>query len=378
MEMKKLSWVKFLVSCGVVLSVLSACGGTPTPATSVPEASVSPLTEDLLKNATYALDGVQESTFQLVEGAYEHQYGDGATMVDTVGLSHTALGDLDGDGVGDAAVVLWHHSGGTGVFVTLVAMRNEAGEPQQVAAAFIGDRAQVESVSIVDGQILLEMVTHGPDDPMCCPSQHIKQAYQLVDGTLNLVAEEGAEGPGDDGSVSVGESDEDVAETALITYLPELPDATQEGSCWTTSIAAFGREDAWRCMVENSIYDPCFQLDDGTVVCGADPVTGEVGFQLVLTEPLPESDLPADAVPSAWMVVLADGTFCSRATGTMGFVDEKPTTFYCASDDPDETVVLLDELQPGTPWMAERAVLGNGPEISATDVALVPIRTLYQ
>jgi heat shock protein HslJ len=43
----------------------------------------------------------------------------------------------------------------------------------------LGDRAKIRSLAIQDGQIALEMVTHGPDDPMCCPTQIVRNTYAL-------------------------------------------------------------------------------------------------------------------------------------------------------------------------------------------------------
>jgi hypothetical protein len=74
--------------------------------------------------------------------------------------------------------------------------------------------------------------------------------------------------------------------TAVIQYQPptNLPDSGREGYCWTGSIAAPYRTDAWRCTEGNAIHDPCFSLPNRNfVVCGANPVTGDNGFTLTLT-----------------------------------------------------------------------------------------------
>ena len=57
----------------------------------------------MLKNATYTLPDLGEVL--LMDGAYEHQYGEGASMVNTVNVIGLALGNLDGDGNDDAAVI---------------------------------------------------------------------------------------------------------------------------------------------------------------------------------------------------------------------------------------------------------------------------------
>jgi len=95
-----------------------------------------------------------------------------------------AFGDLNGDGVDDAAVILIESSGGSGSFIYLAAVINEDGTPVNVATQFVGDREQVKAISIEDGEITLNMVTHGPDDPMCCPTQEVTKRYRLAGDQL--------------------------------------------------------------------------------------------------------------------------------------------------------------------------------------------------
>jgi hypothetical protein len=94
-------------------------------------------------------------------------------------IEPTAFGDLDGDGVADAAVLLVENSGGSGAFIYLAAVLNQDGEPNNQTTALLGDRVQVESLKIETGQIQIEMLTHGPDDPLCCPTQETTASYTL-------------------------------------------------------------------------------------------------------------------------------------------------------------------------------------------------------
>src|ERR1700753_291044 len=62
------------------------------------------------------------------------------------------------------------------------------------------------------------------------------------------------------------------------------------GNCWETSLAA-PRPDAWRCIVKDTIYDPCFSSAsyDKYVLCDANPAGDTRGIKVVLTDPLPVS-----------------------------------------------------------------------------------------
>ena len=62
------------------------------------------------------------------------------------------------------------------------------GQPVEVASTQLGDRVQINAVSIEDGQIMVDLVTHAQDDPMCCPTQHEIQTYELQGDELELIS----------------------------------------------------------------------------------------------------------------------------------------------------------------------------------------------
>jgi heat shock protein HslJ len=135
---------------------------------------------EALQNASY--QGIYDEPVQLTEGRYEGEpFVPGGASRPTVVLHPEvyAFGDLNGDGVDDAAVILIESSGGSGSFIYLAAVINEGGAPVNVATHLVGDREQVQAISIEDGEITLNMVTHGPDDPMCCPTQEVTKRYRL-------------------------------------------------------------------------------------------------------------------------------------------------------------------------------------------------------
>lgn len=147
------------------------------------------LTLDRLRNATYTLNGA--GTVALVDGIYQYQYGQGASEVDTVGFQRAAFGDLDADGAEDAAVVLWHDSGGSGTFIHLAAVHHDGGSPVQAALTFLGDRTYVYDLTIQAGQIVVRAVVHADTDPLCCPSLAVESVYALAGDALTLVSETG-------------------------------------------------------------------------------------------------------------------------------------------------------------------------------------------
>jgi hypothetical protein len=142
------------------------------------------LTVEKLKNAEY--QGIYQEPIQLTDGTYEGEpfVEGGASRPTVTFIEPYALGDLNGDGVDDAVVLLVESSGGSGSFVYLAAVLNQEGKPGNVDTVLLGDRVQVQSLTIANGQINATMLTHGPDDPMCCPTQTVEQTYELQGNKL--------------------------------------------------------------------------------------------------------------------------------------------------------------------------------------------------
>lgn len=172
--------------------------------------------------------------------------------------------------------------------------------------------------------------------------------------------------------------------TAIIRYTPptNLPDRGREGYCWTNSIAAPDRPDAWRCMEGNAIHDPCFALSgEKAVVCGVNPASGEGGFKLSLTKALPE---PVQNAPSGqpwpWLVELDDGTVCMRFTGTAPFLDGEAGHYGCSSKIPEEQILLMGDFNTRKPlWTARKAILvKSGSQWNIKSTESVPIKRIWK
>lgn len=98
------------------------------------------------------------------------------------------FGDLNGDRREDAAVFLVINTGGSGQFVYLTTVLDVNGKPNALPPVLLGDRVQPRSVAIQNGQIAIDMVTQGPNDPLCCPTQAVQRVYQIRE-SLSLVGE---------------------------------------------------------------------------------------------------------------------------------------------------------------------------------------------
>jgi uncharacterized lipoprotein YbaY len=175
------------------VAVVTAPAAQPATApTQIPPAAATAaaratgiLTTDLLKTHAYAIPDV--GTVNLIDGEGDLQ-GVSTTAQAHAVYQTAAFGDLNGDKVNDAAVVVAVNTGGSGTFYYLITLVQQNGKVNQVAAALLGDRVQINSLGVANGKITVDMVTQGPNDPMCCPTQHVVQTYQLQGSTLKLVS----------------------------------------------------------------------------------------------------------------------------------------------------------------------------------------------
>ncbi len=354
------------------------------------------LSVDQLANMAYQSEWPSAGQALMVNGIYQESYGEESASGLIMKLSEMkAFGDLNADGLQDAAVILVSDPGGSGIFYDLATVINQDGEAQHVGSQFLGDRVQVQKIAIENNEIVLQMVTHSEEDALCCPTQQVTQRYQQQDNQLvNLSApaeaheedvavletpqvEESAVGQGAAEGESSAEGESTTGTTTnIVAFLPAIPEASANGTCWANSLI-IQQANAWRCSLESGqIYDPCLIVDENqTIVCGADPISGEPGVRLNLTEPLPEPTITTqDALTQAWLLELADGTICSFATGATLAFDERRVNYNC-----EDNSNLLGELQnEGDIWRAERVIIARNDEgFFIQESQLVPIASLW-
>lgn len=165
----------------VALLTLAACGrDEPEPPA---DSSLAPLVS--LRDAgaaRYPSEYVESGTLQLVDGHYED-----SDLVDVELDPLSARGDLDGDGREDLIVLMITSSGGTGVFRDLYLLRRDAGGQLSISPpAFLGDRVDVNALRIDRGEVVVDLVVQGENDPLCCPTQAVTYRFRLA-GAEGLV-----------------------------------------------------------------------------------------------------------------------------------------------------------------------------------------------
>lgn len=166
---------------------------TPTPTAYIYPTAETPfvpaLTVKALENAEYILPGFGGAVYscQFTDGKYEIGDPDISGFASLSLLDFFAFGDLNDDGVNDAAVLIAENRGGTGVFVSVNAVLNDGGRPRHAASYMIDDRPQINALEINDGVIFLDALVHDLNDPACCPEQAVRRSFKISGAALTLV-----------------------------------------------------------------------------------------------------------------------------------------------------------------------------------------------
>lgn len=126
---------------------------------------------------------------QLVNGEYREQAAPGSATETVVKLTDTiTLGELDGKDA--AAVILITDPGGSGTFYDLALLVKDPQGWINQDIAFLGDRVKIHSLAIKNNEIVVDMTTQGPGDPMCCPTRQAVHQFVLRDNRLVKTGEE--------------------------------------------------------------------------------------------------------------------------------------------------------------------------------------------
>jgi hypothetical protein len=178
-----------VLACGLPTASSSPTPVPVQPIASTPTVAVPSLTLEQMKNAQYQLGTRDDHAMvQLTGGTY--QQGTDTTTLDYARVTLTdfvSFGDLTGDGVNESAAMVFENFGGTGDFGMLAIYKSMVGAPVFVTSTLIDDRPQVNGIAIENGEVFLDAVTHGFNDPACCPALHTTRRYTFVNDQLRMM-----------------------------------------------------------------------------------------------------------------------------------------------------------------------------------------------
>ena len=173
--------------------ILSYLAAEETADVSLETETPSALAVETLANATYLSEWTEAGEVTLTDGEYREQAAPGSATETVVMLTeHMVVMQLE-DGQPAAAAILVTDPGGSGTFYDLHMLIAVEGVATDIATAPLGDRVKINSLSVNEnGVIAIDMITHGPDDPLCCPTQRVLQTYvvqrgELVEGSTTVL-----------------------------------------------------------------------------------------------------------------------------------------------------------------------------------------------
>jgi hypothetical protein len=163
-------------------------GSPPQPVVHLPvtnPASAQTLTLERLRNASYPLPEANGNLIQFTDGKFR-----GPVVLGSVEevrfniLDRVGRGDLDGDGVEDAALLMVKNPTEEKPEYTLWAVINQGGVPDPRGVFLLGDNVQVGGMTIEDLKIWVDVVRPGPEDIEGIPTRRIKESYKLLGNRL--------------------------------------------------------------------------------------------------------------------------------------------------------------------------------------------------
>ena len=170
-----------LTAVGALLfaaTLLASCDGLADNDKAAPDA-VS------LEAATIRTEHTDTGTATLEDGEFRVPVAPGSASELVIRLTQWTVGDLDADGITDAAAITIEDPGGSGNFRYLHALLNEEGDLHDGDAVFLGDRIRVEGVSIHEGVITVALLDRPPGAPFAeAPSILVIRRFRLAGETL--------------------------------------------------------------------------------------------------------------------------------------------------------------------------------------------------
>jgi len=132
---------------------------------------------------TYRSPWLPSGQVTLVDGVFRESAAPGSTAELVVRLSgRPAFGTIDGKDMG--VVILVTQAGGTGSFYDLALLNRAANGWANSDMVQLGDRVAIQDLAIRNNVVVVTMATHGPQDPLCCPTLRVERRFAVQGGKL--------------------------------------------------------------------------------------------------------------------------------------------------------------------------------------------------
>lgn len=188
--MKQKTIAAIIIVFLALLAIVFYFGSHNVPATQpIIEVTTTPPAPSGAKDTTYTIEG---QSVKLSGGIARQAAAPGSASMMTIKVfGELTLGDLNGDGQNDAALILTQDGGGSGTFYYLAAAYSSTTGVLGSNTLLLGDRVAPQTLEIRDGLIIANVVTRKQGEPMSVsPSEGVTFYARLKDGILIDVTKE--------------------------------------------------------------------------------------------------------------------------------------------------------------------------------------------
>ncbi len=139
------------------------------------------------KNASYTVGG---EVFTLKDGVASHDIAPMSSTKNTLRIfGEPVEGDLNGDGILDAALMLVNNPGGSGTFYYAVLAMSKNGSYVVTNTLLLGDRIAPQNIAIESGRAVYNYAERKASEPMTTPPSIGKSLYIHYDPVLGEIGE---------------------------------------------------------------------------------------------------------------------------------------------------------------------------------------------
>lgn len=133
---------------------------------------------------------IEKEVFVLKNGVAEKEMVPGSAEKNTLALfGEPVYGDLNGDNLPDAAILLVNNPGGSGTFYYAVIAVNKNGTYHSTNALLLGDRIAPQTVTIKDGNAVFNYAVRKANEPMTTKPSVGKSLVVFLDQKTGQIGE---------------------------------------------------------------------------------------------------------------------------------------------------------------------------------------------
>ena len=137
---------------------------------------------------TYRSSWSETGKVTLTDGVFHQPAAPGSAGEFIVQLSQwQVFGVTEESALG--AAILVTQAGGSGSFYDLALLVSDGSSWVNSDSQPLGDRVAIHALALRDGQVVVDMTTHGPGDALCCPTLRVERRFAVQEGQLTAAGE---------------------------------------------------------------------------------------------------------------------------------------------------------------------------------------------